>query len=196
MHGLGRGGSVNDANTQWLGGGDFEIALTDFFKKGLGLAFDAVEGAACSVNALPGGGAVHVEDERELRKCATDGEGIDGANAFKRKTTRDALIDGGGVEEAVQDDKNAAFEQWADFFTNDLRAAGGEEEQLGLRSHAVAFFGVLEEMADAFTDLSAARLAQHLDFAPRTFEPILQEANLRGFATAFGTFEGEEKTYL
>ncbi len=58
----------------------------------------------------------------------------------------------------------------------------------------MAFFSMLEEMANAFTDLGAAGFAKDFDFAARCFETLTQETNLRGLATAFRTFEGEEKT--
>ena len=55
---------------------------------------------------------------------------------------------------------------------------------------------MLEEMADAFADLSATGFAQDFDFAAGFFEAFAQEANLRGFAAAFGAFEGEEEAGL
>jgi hypothetical protein len=53
---------------------------------------------------------------------------------------------------------------------------------------------MLEEMTDAFADLGAAGFPQDFDLAARCFETLTQEPNLRGFSTAFGAFEGEEKT--
>jgi hypothetical protein len=114
---------------------------------------------------------------------------IDGAHAFKREAASDALIDGGGVEEPIKDDEGAGFQQWADFFADELSAAGGEEQKLGLRGHGCSFFGVLKEMADAFAKLRAAGLTQDHDNATRSFEPRTKQSDLRGLAAAFRAFE-------
>jgi hypothetical protein len=85
-----------------------------------------------------------------------------------------------------------------------LRAAGGffrgRFERGWRRRGAVrspgssmAFFGMLEQVADAFADLGAAGFAQDFDFAAGFFQPLTQKTNLRGFAAAFGAFEGEEE---
>ena len=163
VNGLGCGGGVDDFHAGWLCAGDFEITLANFFEEGLRLAFDAVEFASGLMDALPGGGAVHVEHKGQMRQRSADGESIDGADTFKRQAAGDALIDGGGVEEAIEYDKRAGFEERADFFPNDLCTTGGKEEQFAFRSHAVTFFGMLEEMTDALADLGAAGFAQNLD---------------------------------
>ena len=54
----------------------------------------------------------------------------------------------------------------------------------------MAFFGMLEQMTDAFADLGATGFTQDFDFAAGFFETFAQKTYLRGFASAFGAFEG------
>ena len=136
-------------------------------------------------DATAGGIGVHVEEEGEVREGAADGEGVDGGDALFGETAGDALVDGGGVEEAVEEHDGAGGEQGLDFFADELGAGGGEEEEFGLGGHAGPFGGVLEEVADGFANGGASWFTHELGQVAVLFEAGAEEADLRGFATAF-----------
>ena len=68
------------------------------------------------------------------------------------KATRDALVNSGGIGEAIGKDDRATIERGLDDFPDELAAAGFEKEQLCFRRHRHAFRGKLEEVADFFAD--------------------------------------------
>ncbi len=136
-------------------------------------------------DATAGGVGVHVEEEGEVREGAADGEGVDGGDAFFGKAAGDALVDGGGIEEAVEEHDGAGGEQGVDFFADELGAGSGEEEEFGFGGHAGAFRGVLEEVADRFTNGGASGFAHEFGRVAVLFEAGAKETDLRGFATAF-----------
>ena len=53
---------------------------------------------------------------------------------------------------------------------------------------------VLEQVANFLAHRSAAGLSQDFYGAPSCTEAVRQQADLRGFAAAFRTFEGEQET--
>jgi len=194
MHGFRRAVSIDNGDTLGLGSSEAEIPLADLFIKLAWLALHTVKLSPGGMDALPSGGGFEIEKDREVRQRAANSEGIDGIHGLQRQTTGDALIHGGGVEEAVENDKDSLGEQWSDFFSHNLRPAGGEEEKLGLVRHGVSLFRVLEEVADFLADLGAAGLTQDDDALAAGFEMLLKQTDLRGLAAAFRAFEGEQET--
>ncbi len=120
-----------------------------------------------------------------MREGAADGEGVDGGDALFWEAAGDALVDGGGVEEAVEEDDGAGGEQGLDFFADELGAGGGEEEEFGFGGHAGPFRGVLQEVADGFANGGASGFPHEFGRVAVLFEAGAEEADLRGFATAF-----------
>lgn len=194
MHSFRREAGIDEGDALRLCLGEAEVALADFFIKFTGLALHAVQFTPGGVDALPSGGCIEVQQDGELGEGATGGEGVDGGDGGQRQSTGEALIDGGRVEEAVENDENAFSKHGADFFPDDLSPAGGEEEQLSLMRQALTFFGMLEQVADLLADGSATRLSEHNDAVACGFEMPLKHLDLRGLAATFRTFEGEQKT--
>ena len=137
-------------------------------------------------------GGVEIEQEGEIGAGFADGEFIDEIHGGEIEAPGDALVDGGGIEEAIRDDPGAGGEGGLDDLADQLRAAGGEEEQLGLRDHAAAFLGELEQVADGLAEGRAAGLAGEEDGVAGLLQPGGEAADLRGFTAAFRAFEGDE----
>ena len=87
----------------------------------------AAAGEAAGEGELRG----EVEDEGEVGLDA-DGERVQRVDHGAEAGAGDALVDAGGVGEAVGDDRGAAGERRADGALEVVAAGGGEEEALGL----------------------------------------------------------------
>lgn len=117
-------------------------------------------------------------------------------DGFGRDLAGDTLIDGGGIEEPVGNDNSAGSEGGKDFFPHELSSAGGEEKNLGLGGHGPAFFGMLKEMTDVFSDGSASWLAYEKRLVASSNEQIDESPDLRTLAAAFRTFKTNKETCL
>lgn len=171
-----------------------EIALADGIEKRLRFAFDAVECVAGCAHALAGGGAIHVENECEIRQCGPHGEGVDGSGVSRIDAAGHALVDGGRVHEAVADDDAVFGEGWLDDFADELGAACGEEEEFGLGGEGLALRRVLEKMADRLACRCAAGFPEEKRVVARGAQVVGEEADLGGFPAALRPFECDEKS--
>jgi predicted RNA-binding protein with PUA-like domain len=75
-----------------------------------------------------------------------------------------------------------------------LGAAGGEEEEFGLRHKVFALRCVLEEVADRLAGGGSTWLADEERISAGLAEFVGEEGNLGGFTAAFRAFECDEKT--
>ena len=195
---LGFGGvDHTDAVGVGLGGG--EVAVADGFVKGEGFLFHAVpfvvgfDAVAKAGQAL---GAVHVEQEGNVRPAGAGRETVNALHGGRGDFAGHALIDGGGIEEAVGDDDLTGGEGGEDFFANELGAAGGKEQELSLGGHGPIVGRMLKKVADVFADGSAAGFADEQGFVAGGAEGFDEMADLCAFAATFRTFESDEETCL
>ena len=170
-----------------------QVTVADLAEKGGGLALHAVGqvgGASLHAGDADLGG--HVDEDREVRQHAADGETVDLRDEVGREIAGDALVDSGGVEITVGHDDGTAGEGRGNDFAHHLRARGGVEEKFRLGAHLVAAGIVDDNVANLFARRSAARFAGGDDFAAGLPEMLEETGDLRGLAAALGAFEGDE----
>ncbi len=168
--------------------------MADSGKEVLALAFDPIEFAFAGAHAMERGLAVEVENEGDIGQAIADRKGVDPRGVVSGDAAGDSLINGGRIEKSVTNHNEASLEGRENFFANELGAAGGEEEEFGLRHEIVAFRRMLEEMADRLAGGGSSGLADQERFMARLAEMIGEEGNLGGFPAAFRAFECDEKT--
>jgi hypothetical protein len=174
-----------------LGGGNGFVAFFNALEKlGTGLFHAVGYGGAGAAAGLADGDGEHKE-EGEVGASPADGEGDYFPDLFGIESAAMDLIGDGGIEKAVAEDNLAGGEGGTDDLTDELGAAGVEEEKLGLGGHVLIGFAVLEGVADFFADGGAARFAQNAHGAAKGAEAFGKGGDLGGFAAAFGAFEGD-----
>ena len=102
-----------------------------------------------------------------------------------------ALVGQRGIGEAVADHDPALFQVGADHLIDDLGTGGGKQQDFGLRGH-FRVVGMQQDLTDAIAYGRTARLARVQHFIGMRTQPIKQQVNLRGLATAFDAFECQE----
>ncbi len=115
------------------------------------------------------------------------------ADHFLVQATRNALVNSGGIGEAIGKNDRTAIERRLNHFPDELAATGFEEEELGLRSHGHALGVELEEVPDLFADRRPARLARDEQGHAGVRQAIGQQAHLGRFSTTFRTFKCDER---
>ena len=103
-----------------------------------------------------------------------------------------ALIDDGGIVEAVAEDYFTGGKRGANDFADELGPAGGHEKEFGLAGHAESGGMVFEEVADFLAKRSAAGLAQGDDRMAYFFQPSSETRDLGGFTGTLSAFECDE----
>src|SRR5690606_37892061 len=106
----------------------------------------------------------------------------------------DALIHRGGVEKAIGNNDASGGQSGENGFPDHLGPTGGEKEQLGLGSHGVTLWSMLEQMADVFADRGAARFPDEHRGLTALAEIFEEPTDLRTFTATLGTLETDEKT--
>ncbi len=173
-----------------------EITLANRVEKLFGLAFDAVEIVARGAHAVAGGGSVEIEDEGDIWKRGSHGEGIDAGRLLRIDPPCDALVNGRGVHEAVTDHDAASLKGRGNRFPDELGAARRKEEEFGFRGESFAFGGVLKKMADRLASRRASRLADEERFGARAAEARSEALDLGRFPAAFRPLECDKKTVM
>lgn len=187
-------GGIDDDETVRLAAGEVQIALADGFIEGAGLRFHAVGSVANSRGQAGGGnGRVEVEEEGDGGQAITDGKTVDNSNFQGIDAAGNALIDGSGVVEAVADDDAASVQSRKDFFPDELGAAGGEEEEFGFGGEECPVFGILQQVANGFAGVGAARLASDEWRGAHFRQALGEELDLSGFAAGFGALESDKQ---
>ena len=159
-----RAGGVDHPDAIRLARGQLAVSEADRFVKLERLLFHPID---------PGGGAdpahhagarrldIDIEEEGEIGPAFADRESIEVADHFLVEPARDALVNGGGIGEAIGDHDRPAIERRLDHFPNELAAARFKKQQLGFRSHGHALGGELEEVPNLFANRGPARFARH-----------------------------------
>jgi predicted RNA-binding protein with PUA-like domain len=173
---------------------EVQVTLAHGGKKLLGFALDAVELAFPVSHAVERGGAVEIENEGDIGKKVSDGEGVDAGGVLDRNAAGDALIDSGRVEETVADHDAAGLEGGLDFFPHELGAARGKEQEFGLWNESFAFRRVLEKVADRLPGGGATGLADEERVMAGLAEFVGQKRDLGGFPATLRAFKCDEKT--
>ena len=177
--------------------GEGEVALAHGFVKLRAFAFHAVgpaELAGHGVGALPSGGGVHIKEESDIGTAIAEGEFVDLADGIDAQLAADALVDDAGIVETIGQDPLAIGERGEDGLPDELGAAGGEEEEFGLRAHAAAFRRVFEEVPDDFAQRGATGFPGGEAANPASFQQGTDLPDLGGFPATFGSFETDKHT--
>ena len=178
-----------------LPGCQIKVALADGLEELDGLLLHPVELAiAALADALETDLGGEVDEEGEVGPRRADGEAVDGSNLVGIDRAGDALVNGGGIEEAVTEDDLPCGERGGNALADVLGAAGGKEEELGLGGHALARFVVLEELADGLAEGRAARLTGQHDAVAGGLKTLSEGGDLGRLSAAFAAFEGDEQT--
>ena len=189
----GRAGAVHEDDALGHVFREEQVALADVIVEIDVLALHAVGqvgGALLEPGEAHLGG--HVDHDGDIGHDVADGEAVDLRDGIGGQLAGDALINGGGIEEAVAEHVFAGEKRGRDDLAHQLRAGGGEEQQLGLGTHLVALGVVDDDVADLLADLGAAGLAGGDDVLAGLLQMGREQGNLGGFAAAFGAFEGDE----
>ncbi len=137
-------------------------------------------------------GGRHAQQQGQMRADGTHRKLDHAADQFQIKLSSVALIGGGGIVEAVTQDDLAGGQRGLNHLTHQLGAAGVHEEQLRLRHHQVVRLAVLEQVADLFSDGSAARLTEGSRTMAQLAEPVGQQCHLRALAPTLSALEADE----
>jgi hypothetical protein len=157
---LGIEGSVEDPNAVGFALREVEVALAYGAEKFQGFAFHAVEGSGTAgFDALEAGFRVKVKEQGAVGPNVTGRDLVDSGDVGGIKGAGHALINGGGIEVTVAKDDFTLGEGGLDDFAGELGAAGGKEEEFGLRAHILTGGVVLDEGAEGFTEGSSAGFA-------------------------------------
>src|SRR3989442_15968742 len=169
------------------------------------VAHALVEGAIVEVEAVPAVVALapraearerhldrRVEEERALRPQPADREARDRAQPLEIRAEPVALVRERRVEEAVGEDDLPRGERRPEDVADVLRARGGEEERLRLRTEREAA-RVKQHLADPLPERRAAGLARHEHVAPAAGERLREPRRLERFPQALAALEREEE---
>ena len=103
-----------------------------------------------------------------------------------------ALVDAGGIEEAVAQHDRAALDRRPDHLLDMVGARRGEQHRLHLRAERLG--GARQQhMAHGFGARRAARFARHQDVMAGRPQLVGQPGDLRRLAGPFATLEGDEE---
>jgi hypothetical protein len=101
-------------------------------------AVGGADGAGATEEAAVGFLGSYVEEEGEGGAEGAYGEIVDEGYGCAVETAGDALVNGGGIHEAVGDYPTAGVQGGLDDAADQLGTAGGEEEEFGLGGHVTA----------------------------------------------------------
>ena len=100
-----------------------------------------------------------LQQNRQIRPCFTHGKVDDRLHSRCIQPAPRALINCGGIIKAIAQNHLARGQSGPDDLPHKLRAAGVHQQKLGLGGEI--FWAVLEQLANLFATLRAARLAHH-----------------------------------
>ena len=157
------------------------IGAAQFLVKLDRLGFEAVGGAARAParGARQADGCRHVEHEGQVRHGGADGDALEPADQLSVDLAERALIDAGGIDEAVADHPFAVDQRRPDHVAHVIVARGREQDGLGL--HAERLGGARQDdMADDLGARRAARLAREHDLDAERLQ-VRRRAAWRGW---------------
>src|SRR5665213_849435 len=133
----------------------------------------------------------NVEDEGEIGHIVADRDAFETADQLGVDVAERALIDAGGIDEAVADDPFAGRQRGPNGRAHMIVTRGREQDRLGLRTEWLGDAGE-QNMADDLGTGRAARLAREHDIDVQRIESVRQQTGMRGFAAALTALEGNE----
>ena len=190
-----RGAAVDHDDAPGLGLRQREIAIADAFVEcGAFLVNTRLVGAGAFI-AAPGACeaclCIDVDEDRDVGPEAATGDAVEIAHDFGVESAPAALIDQGGIGEAVAEHGAAGFERGPDHFVDILGAAGKVEQELGARPD-VGAGGVEQNLPDLFPDRRAAGFHGLYHVVAPLPHPLREVAELCGFAAAVDAFKSDE----
>ena len=123
-----------------------------------------------------------VEQEGHVRSAVAGGELVDHIDHRRVEPTGHALVNGCRIQETVANHHPPTRQCGQDRLADQLRAAGGEQEQFRFGRHAPVRRGTPQQTADFLAQRSAARFAQERDRSvrPPVSQVRAQTLDLRG----------------
>ena len=133
----------------------------------------------------------NVEQECKIGHGGADRHAFEAADQLGVDFAERALIDAGGIDEAVADHPFAGLQRRPDGGAHVIVARGCKQDRLGFSAERLGDAGQ-QNVADDFGAGRAARFAREHDLDARRLEPVGQQARMGGLAAAFAAFEGDE----
>src|SRR5271166_1691986 len=191
QHLRGRLGGVDHADPLGLGERELLVGGGDGREELLALAFEPVGLEPALPATRASGCGRDAQQQRAVGLQAAGGEQVDGAHLLDPQSAPCALVGERGVDEAVEQDKDAVCQQRLQQLLDELGAGGGVEQRLGARAHVER--GVLDELADLLGDLDAARLAQQPHGRAARGELAAELLRERGLACAVEPLDRDQR---
>ena len=183
---------VDHSDARRFAQGKVEIASANRFKKRLAFRLDPVG----NLPAMSEPGArdipVKIEQERDIGKAVGDGKCVDVSGGLGRNLAGDALIDSRRIEEAVADDRVPGGQSWEDHLSDKLGAAGSKEKELRFRHQPGALRGMLQQISDCLAGIGSTGLTEKERIPAFADQLLRQQADLRGFSSAFRPLERDK----
>src|SRR5262249_13256456 len=133
----------------------------------------------------------NVENERDVRPRIAHGDALQALDHARIDVAERALVNPGGVGEAVADDPASGPERGPDELAQVIVTGGGEQNRLRVRTERLG--GTRQEdMADGLRARRAARLPRQHDAETVGPQPLGQQRGLGGLAGPLAAFEGYE----
>src|SRR5579872_666204 len=194
---------VQDFDPVWLACGDFQIFVPDplkkcpafFFKAVLVLFAAARQGQVSAARPIHAGGNVGVHQDRKVRPDVAAKNAMQGQDRLAAQSASAALVGLRGVGEAVAENEFSFSDAGQNHFFQMLRARGEHQREFGLRRKP-AGGGVQQHFTDFLADGRTARFARDHDRNSHVAQRPRQLLQLRAFAAAIHSFDGDEPAAL